>query len=78
MNILSSLLAGPDSMVMIYKLFGKGQLTNALVGVFGTRTKLAQIANKNKDDVQELIDKRDAAISALLEYIEEIANADED
>lgn len=76
MNILSSLLQGPDAMVMTYQLFGRKQLTNALTGIFGSRVKIAAIQSKNKDDVQEAIDKRDLAISALVDYIEELANLD--
>jgi hypothetical protein len=75
---LSKLIGSPEGLAFAYRLFGRQQLTNALVGVFGSRNKLASIAAKNKDEVQEAIDKRDKAISALLDYAEELANLDDD
>lgn len=78
MNILGNLLQSQESMATMYKLFGREPLTRALVGVFGNQAKLQSIANKNKDDVQELVAKRDLAISALLDFAEEVANCDFD
>lgn len=75
---LEQILKNPEQLGFIYRTLGRGQLKNALVGVFGTRLTLAKIANKNRDEVGELISKRDAAIEALLNYGEELANLDDD
>lgn len=74
----TQLFQGPDGLVSMYRLFGRQQMKNALTGVLGTRNKLAAIAARNKDEVQEAVDKRDKAIDALLDYAEELANLDSD
>jgi mannose/fructose-specific phosphotransferase system component IIA len=75
---LRKLLGDPEGLAMAYRLFGRQQLKNALTGIYGNRNKLAVIAGRNKDDVKELIQKRDAAIDANLDYAEELANLDND
>jgi hypothetical protein len=77
MNLLQ-LLGNPEGLQTAYRLFGRGQMKNALVGVLGSRNKLASIAAKNRDEVQEAVDKRDAAVEAILDYAEELANLDQD
>lgn len=63
---------------MAYRLFGRQQLKNALTGLLGSRQKLAFVASRNKDEVSELVQKRDKAIEAILDFAEELANLDND
>jgi hypothetical protein len=72
------LLGNPEGLQTAYRLFGRQQLKNALTGVLGSRNKLAAIAAKNRDEVDEAVEKRDAAIEAILDYAEELANLDQD
>lgn len=78
MNPLQTMLSDPQGIAIAYRLFGRQQLRNALVGVFGSRARLAPIAASNKDQLEELVAKRDAAIEALMDYAEELANLDND
>lgn len=76
--MFKNLLTNPEDLAFAYRMLGRQQLENGLKGLFGNRNKLAAIAGKNKDDVNEVVEKRDKAISALLDYAEELANLDND
>lgn len=75
---ISAILSDPAQLAMAYKLAGRQQLKNGLVGVLGDRNRLAAIAKKNNDQVSEAIAKRDHLVEAILDYGEELANLDND
>jgi len=67
-----------NTITMIYRLGGRTQVENLLKGVLLNQSQIRAIQKKNQDDPQEAIDKRDAAIDAICEYAEELANLDND
>lgn len=60
---------------MMYRAFGRDAVARMLTV---PRAKCEAQARKNKDQVEELIAKRDRAVEAVLDFAEEWANADDD
>lgn len=74
----ASLLSDSAQLAAAYKLVGRQQLKNGLVGLLGDRKRLAVIAEKNDDELSEAVAKRDRLVEATLDYAEELANLDND
>lgn len=68
----------PEQLKLTYRMFGRKQMENGLKGVLGSRNRLASIAQRNKDEVEEAVIKRDKAVDAILDFAEELANLDDD
>lgn len=64
-----------DFFVGMYRAFGRDTVRRMLLLPSGP---LVAQAKKNKDDPAEMIAKRDAVADAMLDLIEEYANADND
>jgi hypothetical protein len=62
-------------LAVLYTLLGK-EAFRRMVTTPGA--VLEKQAKRNRDEPQEMIDKRDAFVDALVDYVEEFANLDQD
>ena len=73
MNLLKNL--DPETLGVLYRLVGRDVLKRMITI---PTTKLAKLAAKNKDEIGELVSKRDRMVEATLDFAEECANLDDD
>lgn len=64
-----------ETLGFLYKMFGR-QAVARMITIPGA-TLIAK-ANANKDEPEEIIAKRDVAVNAILDLVEEYANVDQD
>ena len=72
---LNGLRIDAETLGLAYRLFGREPLKRVITVPTSTLTK---IAARNKDEIGELIGKRDRAVEAVLDFAEEVANLDDD
>lgn len=75
MNLNNLRSIDPETLAFGYKVFGRDAVRRAITP---PRGPLIARAKANNDDPGEILRKRDVAVEAILDFVEEYANLDTD